>query len=76
MDWQQTTFNSAGGAAFLQWIRTPAAQRDRVAIGKSVAATEPLLALLDAHLFTRQLSVDFFRSVPILCGWKKKTDAS
>ncbi len=27
-------------------------------------------------LFTRQLSVDFLRSVPILCGWKKKTDAS
>jgi hypothetical protein len=28
------------------------------------------------NLFTRQLSVDFLRSVPILCGWKKKTDAS
>ncbi len=29
-----------------------------------------------SKLFTRQLSVDFLRSVPILCGWKKKTDAS
>ncbi|MBF9266817.1 glutathione S-transferase [Paracidovorax cattleyae] len=50
MDWQQTTFNPAGRDAFLQWIRTPAAQRDPVAIARSVAATEPLMELLDAHL--------------------------
>ena len=50
MDWQQTTFNRACGAAFVQWIRTPADKRDMVAIGKSVAATEPLLSLLNAHL--------------------------
>ncbi len=36
----------------------------------------PMQARVDAQLFTRQLSVDFLRSVPILCGWKKKTDAS
>jgi glutathione S-transferase len=50
MDWQQTTLNRAGGAAFLQWIRTPAAQRDTAAIAQSVAAMEPLLLWLDRHL--------------------------
>lgn len=50
MDWQQTTFNRAGGGAFVQWIRTPEDQRDHAVIAQSVAATEPLLALLDAHL--------------------------
>lgn len=53
MDWQQTTFNPAGRSAFIQWIRTPAAQRDEALIAQSVAATEPLLSLLDAHLATR-----------------------
>lgn len=50
MDWQQTTLNPAGRHAFVQWIRTPAPQRDRALIAQSVAATEPLLAMLDAHL--------------------------
>ncbi|WP_201500992.1 glutathione S-transferase C-terminal domain-containing protein, partial [Klebsiella oxytoca] len=50
MDWQQTTLNPAGRDAFLQWVRTPAAQRDPAAIARSVAATEPLMELLDAHL--------------------------
>ncbi|MBO9676976.1 MAG: glutathione S-transferase [Acidovorax sp.] len=50
MDWQQTTLNPAGRHAFLQWVRTPAPQRDAALIAHSVAATEPLLALLDARL--------------------------
>lgn len=50
MDWQQTTLNPATRPAFLQWIRTPEDRRDRQAIAQSVAATEPLLALLDQHL--------------------------
>jgi len=50
MDWQQTTFNPAGRTAFVQWIRTPAEQRKPELIAQSVAATEPLLDLLDAHL--------------------------
>ena len=50
MDWQQTTLNRAGGAAFVQWIRTPPERRDMAAIAASVAATEPLLAQLDTHL--------------------------
>ena len=50
MDWQQTTLNPAGRVAFMQWIRTPAEQRDAQAIARSVAATEPLFDLLDRHL--------------------------
>ncbi|MFC5522916.1 glutathione S-transferase family protein [Polaromonas jejuensis] len=50
MDWQQTTFNPAGRNAFIQWIRTPAEQRRPELIAQSNAATEPLLAMLDAHL--------------------------
>jgi glutathione S-transferase len=50
MDWQQTTLNPAGGAAFLQWIRTPQDQCDPAVIAKSVATMAPLLALLDQHL--------------------------
>jgi glutathione S-transferase len=50
MDWQQTTFNRAGGAAFLQLVRTAPDLRNVEAVRQSVAATEPLLAMLDAHL--------------------------
>ena len=50
MDWQQTTFNRAGGPAFIQLVRTQADARNADAIRQSVAATEPLLALLDTHL--------------------------
>jgi len=50
MDWQQTTLNPAGRDAFLQRVRVPAAQRDERRIASSVAATEPLLDLLDAQL--------------------------
>lgn len=50
MDWQQTTLNPAGRDAFVQWIRTPAAERDEARIAQSVAATEPLWDLLDEHL--------------------------
>jgi glutathione S-transferase len=53
MDWQQTTLNPAGRTAFVQWIRTPAERRDEAAIAASVAATEPLLALLDDQLARR-----------------------
>jgi glutathione S-transferase len=53
MDWQQTTLNPVSGGAFRQWIRTPADQRDPAVIAHSVRATEPLFALLDAHLATR-----------------------
>ncbi len=53
MDWQQTTMNNVGRAAFVEWIRTPGPQPDMAAIAKSVATTEPQLAILDAHLAQR-----------------------
>lgn len=53
MDWQQTTLNPAGRDAFIQWVRTLAERRDEAAATRSVHATEPLFAMLDAHLATR-----------------------
>ena len=50
MDWQQTTLNRAGRDAFIQWFRTPAERRNMDLVAQSTAATEPLLAMLDAHL--------------------------
>jgi glutathione S-transferase len=50
MDWQQTTFNPASVGAFVQLIRTPQDKRDPAVVAKSVAATTPLLAMLDQHL--------------------------
>jgi glutathione S-transferase len=50
MDWQQTALGPAGRNAFIQLIRTPAEQRDATLIAQSIAATEPLMAMLDAHL--------------------------
>ena len=50
MDWQQTTLNPAGRNAFVQLMRTPAERRSADLVAQSVAATEPLMAVLDAHL--------------------------
>lgn len=53
MDWQQTTFNRTSGQAFIQLVRTAPEARDAELIRQSVAATEPLLSMLDAHLRKR-----------------------
>jgi glutathione S-transferase len=50
MDWQQTTLNPAGRDAFIQLIRTPEDKRDAQLVARSIAATEPLHDLLEAHL--------------------------
>lgn len=70
MDWQQTTLNGAGREAFVQLIRTPEERRSAQAIAASVAATEPLLALLDAHLAPRPYMAGASLSmadIPIAC---------
>ncbi|MFT3779181.1 MAG: glutathione S-transferase family protein [Ottowia sp.] len=54
MDWQQTTLNPAGSPAFLQFFRTPPAERRQEVIDASRAAMAPRLALLDAHLAQRE----------------------
>ena len=50
MDWQQTALSPAGRDAFYQWIRVKPEDRQTVLIAKSVAATEPLLNMVDAQL--------------------------
>lgn len=70
MDWQQTTLNRAGGPAFVQLFRTPAAQQQLEAIEASRAAMEPCLAMLDAHLATRPwMSGEHFgmADIPVAC---------
>ncbi|MDM0047080.1 glutathione S-transferase [Variovorax dokdonensis] len=69
MDWQQTTLNRASGPAFVQLVRTPAEQRDVDAMAQSILATEPLFAMLDAHLATREFMVgDQFTMADIPLG--------
>jgi glutathione S-transferase len=70
MDWQQTTLNPVSAGAFKQWIRVPSGQRDPAVIAHSVHATEPLFALLDAHLATRafMLGDEFtMADIPVGC---------
>ena len=70
MDWQQTTLNPAGRDAFVQLFRTPAEQRKPASIDASVAATEPLLAMLDAHLARRPFIAGdamTMADIPIAC---------
>jgi glutathione S-transferase len=70
MDWQQTALNNAGREAFIQFFRTPADRRNAPAIAASVAATEPLLALLDAHLALRPFMAGehlTMADIPIAC---------
>jgi glutathione S-transferase len=70
MDWQQTTLNGAGREAFIQLIRTPAEKRNQAAVDASVAATEPLLAVLDAHLAKKPFMVGesiTMADIPIAC---------
>lgn len=69
MDWQQTTTNPAGRDAFLQWIRTPAAQQRPDLIARSVAAMEPLLDILENHLAQRSFMLgDSFSMADIPLG--------
>ena len=70
MDWQQTALNPAGREAFIQLIRTPPDRRDAQALAASVTATQPLLAMLDAHLATRAYMAGdalTMADIPIAC---------
>ncbi len=70
MDWQQTTLNPAGRTAFWQVVRTPEPQRDPEAIARSVAETEHLLGVLDAHLAGRPFMAGnalTMADIPIAC---------
>jgi glutathione S-transferase len=70
MDWQQTTFNPAGRGAFVQLMRTPAEKRNKEVVQHSIAATGPLLGMLDAHLAQQAyVAGDTFTmaDIPIAC---------
>ncbi len=70
MDWQQTTFNPAGRGAFVQLMRTPPEKRNNEIVTKSVAATEPLLDVLEAHLADRAFMAGnafTMADIPIAC---------
>lgn len=70
MDWQQTTLNPAGSPCFKQWFRTPVNQRNAQVIAQSVAATEPLFAMLDEHLSRQAFMAGdalTMADVPIAC---------
>lgn len=53
MDWQTTAFYAAYADAFKGLVRTLPENRDAAAIAASITRTEPLMALLDAHLASR-----------------------
>ena len=70
MDWQQTAFNPAGLGAFWQLIRTAPEARDQALIEKSIAAVEPLLQSLEAHLAGRSYMTGeqfTMADIPIAC---------
>jgi glutathione S-transferase len=70
MDWQQTTLNPAGREAFIQLIRTPVEKRDAKALEQSIAATQPLLDVLDQHLARRPYMAGAaftMADIPIAC---------
>jgi len=50
MDWQQTALNNASRDAFVQLIRVEPKRRNQALIDASIAATGPLMAMLDQHL--------------------------
>lgn len=53
MDWHATELTPAMRNAFMQLIRTPAESRSQALINEANAATEPLMAILDAQLKER-----------------------
>lgn len=70
MDWQQTTLNPAGRNGFIQLIRTSAELRQPELLQQSIAATEPLMGLLDQRLAQREFMVgDRFTmaDIPLAC---------
>jgi glutathione S-transferase len=70
MDWQQTTLNPAGRDAFVQSLRTAPDKRQPQLIERSIAATEPLLRMLDRRLAKQAfIAGDAFTmaDIPIAC---------
>jgi glutathione S-transferase len=74
MDWQQTTLNRASRPAFIQLVRTAPERRNLAQLEQSVAETEALMALLDAHLQRQAfMAGDAFTmaDIPIACEFDR-----
>ena len=77
MDWQTTTFNPAIGPAFWQLIRTAPEKRDATVVETARASAENYLAVLDAHLASRDFvagSAFTMGDIPLGCSvdrWMK-----
>jgi glutathione S-transferase len=75
MDWQAFSFGMAYAAAFRNLIRTPEDKRDRAAIAASIAATHPLMAILDAELKGKMFlvgdhpTIGDIATVPLIFRW-------
>lgn len=70
MDWQQTTINPAGRNAFVQLLRTQPEKRQQKLVDDSIAATEPLLRIINAHLKTHPFMAGHaftMADIPIAC---------
>ena len=70
MDWQQTTLNPAGRDAFVQLIRVPESEREAARVQASIAATTPLMTMLDQRLAHQPFIVgDRFSmaDIPVAC---------
>jgi glutathione S-transferase len=70
MDWQSLSLNPALVDAFLNTVRAKPGQANQAALDASVAKTEPLLALLDAHLATRAYVAGDYSmgDIPVACS--------
>ncbi|HEX4882948.1 MAG TPA: glutathione S-transferase N-terminal domain-containing protein [Casimicrobiaceae bacterium] len=70
MDWQSLSLNPALVDAFLNTVRAKPGQAHQAALDASVAKTEPLLALLDAHLATRAYVAGDYSmgDIPVACS--------
>lgn len=69
LDWQATEFNPRFGPAFLNLIRTAPEKRDMDAVALATERTEPMMAILDAHLAEHPyLAGDAFTMADIAVG--------
>jgi len=70
MDWQTVEFAPALRDAFMQLVRTPAAQRDAGLVEQSIRQSEPMLAILEDLLAARPFIAGdelTMADIPIAC---------
>ena len=69
MEWQATEYTPGMTQAFRNLIRTPVEKRDAKMVEGSIAKTDKLSAILDAHLASRRfLCGEAFTAADIVVG--------